>query len=192
LDVGQVSSTIEVTAATALVSETSSSIGQVLDQRTVQDLPLVSNNVLDLMKTMAGVRGQGLGEGTTFAGITTGMVNTVRDGMSVQEGRYAAGVTSTTLINPDMVGEFRVILTPVDAEMGRGNGQVQITTKSGRMPCMAPLFGPCEIRRWTPIRGTTIVWSKRRLETDAADLDQSSPGDGERRRSDYSTTKRSS
>jgi len=131
LDVGQVSSTIEVTAATALVSETSSSIGQVLDQQKVQDLPLVSNNVLDLMKTMAGVRGQGLGEGTTFAGITTGMVNTVRDGMSVQEGRYAAGVTSTTLINPDMVGEFRVILTPVDAEMGRGNGQVQITTKSG-------------------------------------------------------------
>jgi hypothetical protein len=30
-----------------------------------------------------------------------------------------------------MVGEFRVILTPVDAEMGRGNGQVQILTRSG-------------------------------------------------------------
>src|SRR5262245_47401138 len=60
LEVGAVSSTIEVTAATALVSESSSSIGQVLDQQKVQDLPLVSNNVLDLMKTMAGVRGQGL------------------------------------------------------------------------------------------------------------------------------------
>ncbi len=58
-------------------------------------------------------------------------MNTVRDGLSVQEGRYAAGVGSTTLINPDMVGEFRVILSPVDAEMGRGNGQVQILTKSG-------------------------------------------------------------
>ena len=85
LEIGQVSSTVEVTASsTALVTEASSSIGQVLNQQQVQDLPLVSNNVLDLMKTMAGVRGQGLGEGTTFAGITTGMVNTVRDGLSVQ------------------------------------------------------------------------------------------------------------
>ena len=99
LEVGQVTSTVEVTATTALVSESSSSIGQVLDQNLVQDLPLVSNNVLDLMKTMAGVRGQGLGEGTTFAGISTGYVNTVRDGLSVQEGRYAAGVGSTTLMN---------------------------------------------------------------------------------------------
>jgi hypothetical protein len=132
LEVGQVSSTVEVTAnASNLITESSSSIGQVLDQSQVQDLPLVSNNVLDLMKVMAGVRGDGLGEGTTFAGITTGMVNTSRDGLSVQEGRYAAGVGSTTLMNPDMVGEFRVILSPVDAELGRGNGQVQILTRSG-------------------------------------------------------------
>jgi hypothetical protein len=30
-----------------------------------------------------------------------------------------------------MIGEIKLILTPVDAEMGRGNGQVQITTRSG-------------------------------------------------------------
>ena len=59
------------------------------------------------------------------------MVNTVRDGLSVQDGRYANGVGSTTQLHPDMVGEFRVILSPVDAEMGRGNGQVQILTRSG-------------------------------------------------------------
>ena len=35
------------------------------------------------------------------------------------------------MINPDMVGELKVILSPVDAEMGRGNGQVQILTRSG-------------------------------------------------------------
>src|SRR4026207_2386603 len=46
LEVGQVSSTVEVTASAAnLITESSSSIGQVLDQKTVQDLPLVSNNV---------------------------------------------------------------------------------------------------------------------------------------------------
>jgi hypothetical protein len=132
MEVGQVNTSVEVAAtASSLISDTSSSIGQVLSEQLLQDLPLVSNNVLDLMKTMAGVRGQGLGEATSFAGVSTGYVNTVRDGVSVQDGRYAAGVGSTTLMNPDMVGEFRVILTPVDAEMGRGNGQVQIVTRSG-------------------------------------------------------------
>jgi len=132
LQVGALTDSVEVTAeATALIAESSPTIGQVLAERQVRDLPLVSNNVLDLMQTMAGVRGATLGEATTFAGISTGMVNTVRDGLSVQHGRYANGVGATTQVHPDMVGEFRVILTPVDAEMGRGNGQVQILTRSG-------------------------------------------------------------
>src|SRR6266436_3737191 len=132
MQVGAVADSVEVTAqATALIAESSSTIGQVLAEKQIRDLPLVSNNVLDLMRTMAGVRGGTLGESTTFAGISTGMVNTVRDGLSVQDGRYQNGVYATTIINPDMVGEFRVILTPVDAELGRGNGQVQILTRSG-------------------------------------------------------------
>jgi len=132
LQVGAVADSVEVTAqATALITESASTVGQVLTQKSVQDLPLVSTNVLDLMQTMAGVRGATLGESTTFAGVSTGMVNTVRDGLSVQDGRYANGVGATTQIHPDMVGEFRVILTPVDAELGRGNGQVQILTRSG-------------------------------------------------------------
>jgi hypothetical protein len=132
LQVGAVSDSVEVTAeATRLIAESSPTIGQILSEKNVRDLPLTSNNVLDLMQTMAGVRGATLGEGTTFAGVSTGMVNTVRDGLSVQDGRYANGVGSTTQLHPDMVGEFRVILSPVDAEMGRGNGQVQILTRSG-------------------------------------------------------------
>jgi hypothetical protein len=58
-------------------------------------------------------------------------VNTSVNGQSVQDGRYAAGVYSTTRMNPEMVSEIRLVLTPVDAEMGRGNGQVQIQTRSG-------------------------------------------------------------
>jgi hypothetical protein len=67
----------------------------------------------------------------TLAGISASAINTVRDGLSVSDGRYQNGVFATTVINPDMVGEIRLIMTPVDAELGRGNGQVQITTRSG-------------------------------------------------------------
>lgn len=133
LQVGAANQTVEVTAeATSVIAESSSTIGNVLEQKTVAQLPLVSNNVLDLVTTtMAGVRGTDLTENTTFAGVSASMVNTVRDGLSVQNGRYANGIGSVTYMNVDMVGEFRVILTPVDAEYGRGNGQVQMLTKSG-------------------------------------------------------------
>jgi hypothetical protein len=132
LQVGAAAETVEVTAEqTNLIAESSPTIGQVLTENKVRDLPLVSTNVLDLMKTMPGVQGGIYSASTTFAGISASAVNTTRDGLSVQEGRYAYGVGSTTLMNPDMVGEFRIILAPVDAETGRGNGQVQITTRSG-------------------------------------------------------------
>ncbi|MEJ2245873.1 MAG: TonB-dependent receptor, partial [Acidobacteriota bacterium] len=45
--------------------------------------------------------------------------------------RWPTGLNAATRVNPDLVGEFRMILAPVDAEAGRGNAQLQITTKSG-------------------------------------------------------------
>jgi hypothetical protein len=58
-------------------------------------------------------------------------------GTGAQSGAFFSDYTggnrmlSTTTINPDLVGEIRLVLSPVDAEMGRGNSQVQITTRSG-------------------------------------------------------------
>ena len=97
-------------------------------------LPLVGNDVLDLISILPGFRAGGGGPGAnsdTFAGTASNTINTVRDGLSVTDGRFPNGVFATTVLSPDMVGEIRLILTPVDAEMGRGNGQVQITTRSG-------------------------------------------------------------
>src|ERR1044071_4260452 len=54
LQVGTVDQAVEVTAeTTAVLTESSPTIGQVLAEKIVRDLPLVSNNVLDLMATMA-------------------------------------------------------------------------------------------------------------------------------------------
>src|SRR5262245_57054335 len=56
LAIAAVTQTAEVTiAADALITSSSSSVGEVLAQRQVLDLPLVSNNVLDLIGVMAGV-----------------------------------------------------------------------------------------------------------------------------------------
>src|SRR5207237_7181678 len=74
LQVGALADSVEVTAqATSLIAEASPTIGQVLPEKQVRDLPLVGNNVLDLMSVMAGVRGGDGSEATNFAGITAGM-----------------------------------------------------------------------------------------------------------------------
>jgi hypothetical protein len=66
-----------------------------------------------------------------MAGVSAGNVNLQRDGVTVNEVRYLNGMNSALRLNNEMIGEFKVLLSPVDAEVGRGNGQVQLFTKSG-------------------------------------------------------------
>jgi len=133
LEVGAVTQSVEITVSSdALLKESSASIGEVLPESRVSALPIVGNNVLDLVRILPGYRESTGGNALdTFAGAPASTLNTVRDGISVSDGRFNNGLFATTTINPDMVGEVRLILTPVDAEMGRGNAQVQITTRSG-------------------------------------------------------------
>jgi hypothetical protein len=136
IEVAATAQAVEVTVeATNIIATSSSSVGEVLPERQIQDLPLVSNNVLDLVGTMGGtfLTGDKIfgAEQTSFAGVSARDVNISRDGISVNNQRWPNGLETPTKMNPDLVGEIRMILAPVDAEMGRGNGQIQILTRSG-------------------------------------------------------------
>ena len=136
LTVSTVATSVDVTmTAQNLITSSSSSVGEVLPQRQIQDLPLVSNNILDLIGVMAGVQMTNSpvfgAEATNFAGVSARDINVQRDGISINNQRWPNGLDSPTRMNPDLVGEIKLILAPVDAEMGRGNGQVQIQTRSG-------------------------------------------------------------
>ncbi len=142
LELGQINETVEVSVAgDRLLLESTSSVGDVLPETKVRELPLTSQNVLDLSKVMGGViqtndaifgesAGMG-GGGTTFAGVSPANVNVQRDGIPMSDVRWPTGINSATRLNPDLVGEVRMLLAPVDAEAGRGNGQVQVQTKAG-------------------------------------------------------------
>jgi hypothetical protein len=70
MQVGTASQAVDVTAqADTAIAESSASIGQVLTGAKVRDLPLLGNDVLDLITTMGGVRGGAGSTATTFAGI---------------------------------------------------------------------------------------------------------------------------
>ena len=119
-------SVLQINEASALDSSlAASSSSAALFEYGIQDLPLAGGNVLDLIATTPGILG------SSFAGGRINQVNTARDGISVNESRFPTGVRSATRLNPDLVGEIRLILAPVDAEMGRGNAQIQVSTRSG-------------------------------------------------------------
>jgi hypothetical protein len=144
LNVATQSQNVEVTVAADTVLATSSpTIGQVMTQKKINDLPVVGGNVLDMLSVLGGIdnmvltganpqAGHAFGrEGTTLAGVSAQDTPVLRDGIMVSDTRWPTGLNTNSVINPDLVGEIRLIVAPVDAEFGRGNGAVQITTRSG-------------------------------------------------------------
>jgi len=127
-----------VTVTTSMANqiiETSSSTGTVLAPNAVTQLPLVSNDVLDLINIMGGtIKADNpifYNSDQSFAGVNASNINLQRDGITINEVRYQSGIVSASRVNTESVAEFKMILSPVDAELGRGMGQVQILTKSG-------------------------------------------------------------
>src|SRR5688572_9782372 len=101
LQVGAVAQAVEVSvAADTLIATSSSSVGTVLPEYKVRDLPLAGRNVLGLVMTTAGTQSSGVTVGN-FAGGRLSMVNTTRDGMNVSDGRYENGAFSVTYTSPD-------------------------------------------------------------------------------------------
>src|SRR5215831_4069972 len=136
------------------IAQSSATVGDVLTESRVNNLPVVGNNVLSFLNVLPGVRISAPGGGglygpqlATINGLDLNSVNVTRDGVTTNDTRFSAagdvtagvaiphggsvGVMSPTTINPDLVGEVRLVLSPIDAELGRGNSQIQIQTRSG-------------------------------------------------------------
>jgi hypothetical protein len=137
LQVGGATQSVEVTvAADTLIATTSASVGNVISTRDVGTLPLPSRNVLDFIATTAGVvtTVNAFGAPTPqFGGMPIGAVNTTRDGITTNDGRYNSsnGAYSAIFTSPDMVEEIRVTQNNVDPTLGRGSAQVQMRTRAG-------------------------------------------------------------
>jgi len=120
----------------SVILESGTSTGTVMQEEILASIPLVGTNVMELINVMGGTTPVtdslvwgGLNQ--EFAGVNSRQINIMRDGMSINEVRYASGITAASNVNQEMIGEFKMVLSPVDAEMGRGAGQVQMTTRSG-------------------------------------------------------------
>jgi hypothetical protein len=97
LELGGLSQTVEVTfARDSILRESSASVGDVLTQDRVQNLPLVGNNVMDLLNTLPGIIDQSrrrVSEHGCRLSINT--INSTRDGLPIADGRQAADDPTT-------------------------------------------------------------------------------------------------
>src|SRR5438552_3276172 len=133
LQVGAAAGTTIDVAVTAdtLLATSSNSVGSILPEYKVRDLPLAVRDVFGLVGATPGVQGSGDQMIGNFAGGRLSAANTMRDGINVSAGRFEDGAWSLTYTSPDLVEEVKVVVAPVDAQISRGSGQVSMVTRSG-------------------------------------------------------------
>jgi hypothetical protein len=140
LEVGSVTSQIEVSAAGESINTTDASLGNAFDENQVKQLPLESRNVPDLLSLQAGVLYTGNStDVNSDLDTRSGAVNGARsdqsnitvDGIPAnQKGAYA--FQSVIPVTLDSVQEFRVTTTNYGADEGTSSAaQVALVTKSG-------------------------------------------------------------
>ncbi|HUL36029.1 MAG TPA: TonB-dependent receptor [Candidatus Eisenbacteria bacterium] len=138
---GNVTQTIEVTAAAPLLESQSAAIGQVTDTRAVNDLPLNGRNFTFLAQLGAGVntpqadtRGNAATGAFSANGLRPAQNNYLLDGIDNNSDTvdFLNGTNFVVLPPVDAVQEFRVETSNFSAEFGRSGAAVlNATIKSG-------------------------------------------------------------
>ena len=141
LPVGQATETVVVNAAPPLLQTSDASVGQVIDQKTINDLPLNGRNYTFLAQLSAGVtQGQqdsrGLGDSGSFAanGLRPAQNNYLLDGIDNNSNLvdFLNGTGYSVKPPVDAIQEFKVETNNYSAELGRSAGAVlNATIKSG-------------------------------------------------------------
>ena len=139
LSIRAVTETVNVSAAVATLNTTDATIGNAVNNQTIQALPMEGRNVPDLLSLQPGVLylGRNVDSITdsrsgTVNGARSDQSNVTLDGLDNNDqlsGRAFFGVLRSTL---DSVEEFRVTTSNSNADSGRSSGaQIALVTKSG-------------------------------------------------------------
>lgn len=141
LEVGAVAESIEITTDVPLVDTGSATVGKVIENKRIQELPLNGRNALALVLLTPGVKSQAGGNSSGFAdrgialssisinGGPSALNNFVLDGGTNTQG-YLADVNANPTV--DAVQEFKVQSAVMSAEYGfTAGGVINVVTKSG-------------------------------------------------------------
>jgi hypothetical protein len=141
LEVGHATEVVAVTGEAPLLNTTDASLGNVITENQVKQLPMEARDVAGLYSAQPGVVYLGNRPDINLTTDTrSGAVNGARsdqsnitvDGIDANDQSNGYAFTSVLRMNPDAMQEFRVTTTNYNADQGRSSGaQVAIVTKSG-------------------------------------------------------------
>jgi outer membrane receptor protein involved in Fe transport len=138
LETGAVTESVTVTAEAPLI-QTTATVGDVVENRRVVELPLNNRNFMQLLTLVPGVSSSGaseIGIGLTnvvdfsINGTRRNSINFLVDGVSNTD--VGSGITLLSIPTVDSIQEFRVITSVPTAEFGKsGGGVVNLITRGG-------------------------------------------------------------
>ncbi len=171
LEVGAVSDSIEVNeSATPIVETTSPSLGQVVTNSEISNLPLVNRDIYTLLSLTAGVDASDAATDNFGAPMQATLINgSPNSGIgsvnyTLNGGSNTSGLRNTGNVapNPDAIQEVRVQTNSFPADEGRfGGGTVTMVTKSGGNAIHGTVFeflrnSQINANRWVPGQGTLL------------------------------------
>ena len=137
LEVGNVNEVVQVTATTeAVQTSTSGNIGTTIEERELNNLPIVGTrgrNPLDLLNMQPGVVFGGNTGGTVHVhGSRDRAFNFTLDGIDINESTAGGSNFTPLRPNPDSISQVQIVTSNFTAELGRSSGaQVSMVTRSG-------------------------------------------------------------
>ncbi len=142
LQVGQVSDSVEVSAAGQMLATENATIGTVIDERRIMDLPLNGRNFFSLVALSPNVTygfTPAAQASARMGGTRSSLTIALSGSRSTWQNYTLDGITNTDInfntyiLQPsvDSLQEFKVQTGVYPAEFGRAAGQVNVSTKSG-------------------------------------------------------------
>jgi len=140
MQLGEAQEVVDVTSEAPLVDTTSTQLGAVVNNRSVNELPLNARDTYQFLQLQPGVQSQLGSSGGTFYGSDDAGAVSVNGGRTrANNFSVNGGDANDQFVNlptiqptPDAIEEFRVISNTFDAEYGRNSGAVvNVITKSG-------------------------------------------------------------
>ncbi|MGH9629317.1 MAG: carboxypeptidase regulatory-like domain-containing protein, partial [Bryobacteraceae bacterium] len=131
LQLGEVTESITVDAEVPLLRTENSSVGRVVQNKTIANMPLINRRAAQLVRLSGFVVQRGNGAQFQIAGGRSNNAMWTLDGGSTQN--HLLGVASLNFDPPiEALEEMNIEVSNYKAEMGRsGGGFIQMTTKSG-------------------------------------------------------------
>ena len=140
LEVGATTESVQVSASAESLQTSNATIGNVVEQKAIANLPLNGRNPLNLLIYEPGVV-QRSGNTVNVNGARSTAVNITIDGIEANESTAPNPTNNIFRLNPDNVQEFKVTTSNPTPEEGRNSGaNVSIATRSGTNQLHGTMF----------------------------------------------------